>query len=116
MPLCAVRFAEHALFGQFYYSIYFPFCKAKYKKGVLADSVALLRPRRLISLAGNTVCSNISSLVGIWIVAQMDISVYTPIGSALGIVVGVVASLIFREKLGIFSYLAAAVACAALII
>ena len=86
------------------------------KKGLLADSFALLQPRRLISLAGNTVCSNIGSLVGIRLVAQMDISVYTPISSALGIVIGVVASLIFREKLGVFSYLAAAVACAALII
>lgn len=86
------------------------------KKGVFFDSVTLLRPRKLISLAGNTVCSNVGSLVGIRLVAQMDISVYTPICSALGILIGVVASLVFKEKLGIFSYLAATVACVALII
>jgi hypothetical protein len=46
----------------------------------------------------------------------MDISIYSSISAALGVLVGVVSSLIFREKLGIFSYLAAAVACVAVII
>ena len=86
------------------------------KKGTFADSVSLLRPRKLISLAGNTVCSNINSLVTVWILAQTELSVYTPISSALGILTSVVASLLFRERLGVFSYVAAAVACIAVII
>jgi drug/metabolite transporter (DMT)-like permease len=46
----------------------------------------------------------------------MDLSVYTPVSSAIGVIVAVIASVIFRERLGIFSYLAAAVACVAVII
>lgn len=80
------------------------------------DSIKLLKPLRLVSLSGNTVCSNIGSLVGIWIIAQMDVSLYTPISSALGIIIGVIGSLLFRERLGAFSYIAAAVACVAVII
>jgi drug/metabolite transporter (DMT)-like permease len=46
----------------------------------------------------------------------MQVSVYTPVTSALGIVSGVIGSLIFRERLGVFSYLAAAAAIIAVII
>ncbi len=80
------------------------------------DAVSLLRPKKLISLAGNTLCSNVGTLIAIWLVAQMDLSVYTPVSSAIGVIVAVLASLLFREKLGLFSYLAAAVACVAVII
>ena len=80
------------------------------------DSMSLLRPKKLISLTGNTLCSNAASLIAILLVAQMELSVYTPVSSAIGIIVAVIASLIFRERLGLFSYLAAAVACGAMII
>ena len=86
------------------------------KRGEFRASVELLRPKRLISIGGNTVCSNISSLVSVLIVARMDVSIYSPISSALGIIVGLVGSLIFRERLGVFAYIAVAVACVALII
>ena len=85
-------------------------------KGSFSDSVSFLRPRRLVPLVGNTLCSNVGSLIAIWLVEQMDLSVYTPVSSAIGVIVAIIASLIFREKLGLFSYLAAAVACAAVII
>ena len=86
------------------------------EKSSLFESLSILHPKKLISLAGNTVCSNIGSIVALLLVAQMDLSVYTPVASAIGVIVAVIASVIFREKLGIFSYLAAAVACAAVII
>lgn len=86
------------------------------KKGEFRSSVKLLRPRKLISIAGNTFCANISSFVSVLIVAQLDVSIYSPISSALGIIVGLVGSLIFREKLGVFAYVAAAVAGLAVII
>ncbi|MBQ9086898.1 MAG: hypothetical protein IJY47_06890 [Clostridia bacterium] len=86
------------------------------KKRKLRDALLLLYPKRLISIAGNTVCSNISSVVSVLIIAQMDVSIYSPISSAIGIMVGLVGSLIFRERLGVFSYVAAALACAAVII
>ena len=86
------------------------------EKSSLFESLSILHPKKLISLAGNTVCSNVGSIVALLLVAQMDLSVYTPVASAIGVIVAVIASVIFREKLGIFSYLAAAVACAAVII
>ena len=86
------------------------------EKSSFIDSLSLLRPRKLVSLAGNTVCSNIGSVIALLLVAQMDLSVYTPVASAIGVIVAVIASVIFREKLGIFSYLAATVACVAVFI
>ena len=76
----------------------------------------LLHPRNLIVLSGNTVCSNIGSLAGIRLMAEIELSVYTPIVSAIGVLSGVVGSLLFRERLGGFSYLAAAVALLAVVI
>lgn len=86
------------------------------KKGTFDDVASLVRPRNLFPLVGNTLCSNVGSLIAIWLVAKMELSVYTPVSSAIGVVVAFVASLIFREKLGFFSYIAAAVACVAVII
>ena len=80
------------------------------------SSLQLLSPKRLISLSGNTVCSNIIAILSVLIVAQMDVSLYSIISSAVGILLGVVASLLFRERLGRYSYLAAAIACIAIII
>ena len=79
-------------------------------------SLQLLKPGKLVSVAGNTVCSNISSILTVWIIALMDVSLFSPLSSALGILTGVIASLIFREKQGIFAYIAAAVACMAIMI
>ena len=80
------------------------------------SAMMLLRPKSLLVLSGNTFCSNIGSLAGIWLMAEIDLSVYTPITSAIGVLSGVVGSLLFRERLGIFSYLAAAVAVIAVVI
>lgn len=80
------------------------------------DALSVLHPSSLASIVGNTVCSNIGSLAGLWLIAQMSVSVYTPISSALGILSGFIASLCFRERVGILSYLAAAGAFVAIII
>ena len=76
----------------------------------------LFRPLNLLALSGNTVCSNIGSLVSLLLLAQMEVSVLSPISSALGILVGFIGSLIFREKLGVLSYLGVLGALAAVII
>ena len=86
------------------------------KKGKLHDAKEIFKPRALLPIVGNTLCSNIGSLVGILLLAEMQVSVYTPVTSALGIISGVIGSLIFKEKLGVFSYLAAAAAIIAVII
>lgn len=86
------------------------------KKGKSNDTGDIFKLRALLPIVGNTLCSNVGSLVGILLLAQMQVSVYTPVISALGIVAGVIGSLIFRERLGVFSYLAAAAAIIAVII
>ena len=85
-------------------------------RGELKDSLQLLHPKKLVAIGGNTVCSNILSLVSVCILERIDISIYSPISSALGIVVGLVGSLMFQERLGVFAYIAAAVACIAVVI
>jgi hypothetical protein len=42
--------------------------------------------------------------------------VFSPISSAIGILVGVIGSMLFRERLGIFSYIAAAASVIAVIL
>ena len=80
------------------------------------SAITMLNPKKAITLAGNTVCSNIVSLIGVPLLALIDVSVYTPIMSAFGIITGVVASLLFREKLGVLSYIAAVVACVTVVL
>ena len=70
----------------------------------------------MISIVGSTFAANIASLVSAWIIAQMDISVYTPVMSSIGIIAGFIGSLIYREKLGVLSYIAIAAAIVAVII
>ena len=86
------------------------------KKGKIHDAKDILKPRAILYIVGNTSFANVCSLVGIILLKNMQVSVYTPVTSALGIVSGVMGSLIFREKLGVFSYLAAAAAIIAVII
>lgn len=76
----------------------------------------LKNPLYILSFMGNTICSNINSLISIYLISIIDISVYTPTISALGIILGVCASLIFKEKIGLFSYIAAVLSILAMII
>ena len=80
------------------------------------ELIKMFTAKNLICWGGSTVCSNVGSLLTVKLLAIVDISIYTPVWSALGVIISLTASIIFREKLGIFSYLAAAVACVAVII
>ena len=93
----------------------FAFLTIKNKENVKA-SLVIFEPKRLAPTVLNVISNNIGSLVSIPILAAVDLAVYTPVSSAYGVVVSVVASLCFREKLGVFSYLGAAVAMLAMII
>ena len=79
-------------------------------------SLVILKPKKILPTTLNVVVSNVSSLVMMPILAQVDLTVFTPMSAAYGVVVAVAASLCFREKLGVFSYLGAAVAMLAMII
>lgn len=80
------------------------------------DITPLFKPLNLLSLSGNTVCSNIGSLVGILIISKMDVSVYAPVSSAIGILAGFLGSLVFRQKMGLLSCLGVIGALVAVII
>ena len=64
----------------------------------------------------NVLLSNIGSVLSIWMIAKMDVAIYTPTTAAIGIIAALVASISFREKLGVFSYVAATIACVAMIL
>lgn len=86
------------------------------EKGAFRSSLQLLKPLRLLYLSGSTISTNIAGIIKIGLMAQMAISIYNPTISALGVVAGVVTSLIFKEKPGKYVYLAAAFAGVAMII
>lgn len=71
---------------------------------------------RLVFFMGNTVCANVASLIGIRLIARMDVSLYTPISAAIGIFCGGVASVLFREKWNVFAVLAVVLAAVAVMV
>ena len=93
----------------------FAFLTVKNKENI-KTSLVIFEPKRLAPTVLNVISNNVGSLVVIPILAVVDLAVYTPLTSAYGVVVSVVASLCFREKLGVLSYLGAAVAIVAMVI
>lgn len=75
----------------------------------------LLKPFPFAYIA-NTVCSNIGSLITVWLLETMAVSLFTPLSTAFGIIAGVMASLLFRERIGIHLFFAAGLSVLAVII
>ena len=86
------------------------------KKESGSNIVELLKPKRLMCILGSTLSANLGSIASIGMIALLDVSVYTPMTSALGIIAGVIGSILFKERLGISSYLAAVIAIVAVIL
>ena len=86
------------------------------ERGGIRDSLVILTPKKLAPTVLNVVSNNTCSLVMIPLLAAVDLSFFTPLTAAYGVIVSVVASLCFKEKLGVYSYLGAAVAIIAMII
>lgn len=86
------------------------------RRGEFNRSISLLKPKKIVSMVGNTVSSNISSVIIVILLTKIDVSLYSAITSAVGILTGVVGSFIFRERLGKFSYIAAAIAAVSILI
>jgi drug/metabolite transporter (DMT)-like permease len=82
----------------------------------LREGLSFFKPKRIFSTASNVVCANVGTLLQVPILTMINVSVFSPLSSALGIVLSVVISLIFKEKLGIFSYIGAAVAVLAIFV
>ena len=85
-------------------------------KNDAADAFNMLRPLSLLLISTNTAISNLQSAISAELIFLMPVSVYNPVSSAIGVLVGVAASFIYRERHGIFFYLSALVALFAVII
>jgi len=72
--------------------------------------------RNSIPFIANTLCSNMGSLISLWLIARTAAVFYNPISSALGTLSVMLASVIFKEKLGVLSCVAACLAIIAVII
>ena len=86
-------------------------CDGIKKPAHFKTALSMVNPKKSLVLIFNILCSGACSLLGIFLIARMDLSVYSPIMSAIGILSGVAASLLLRERLGTLSYVAAAIAC-----
>ena len=84
--------------------LYFLFRKPQDVK----QNLFLLKPKNLIAMTGNTFGSNVSVFLNVLILARMDLSVFTMISSAFGIICAAVVSVMFREKLGVYAKIAIA--------
>lgn len=69
----------------------------------IKKNLVLLKPKNILTMTGNTFGSNISVVLNVLILARMDLSVFTMISSALGILCAAIVSLLFKEKLGIYA-------------
>lgn len=86
------------------------------KTGDIKKSFFVFNLKGYIAIVGNTMVCNIGSILSIWLLAAMPIVGYTPVSSALGIVAGVIASVILKEKLNKYSVAAAAISVFAVIL
>lgn len=82
----------------------------------LADARSIFRLIPILAIIGSTSMSNIVSLISAELIGIMDISLYTPTVSALGMISGVIASFIYRERHGAIFYISASIALIAVII
>ena len=82
----------------------------------LGEAAKIFRLVPLLAIAANTFASNVNSLLSAALINRMNISLYTPISSALAIIAGVIASFIYREEKGLFFYLSAIFAIIAVIV
>jgi hypothetical protein len=70
------------------------------------EMVAYFKPKNLLITSLNTVNSNLASLLNLFILSLMEVTVYSPIGNTITLLAGGVASLILRQRLGKYSVMA----------
>ena len=77
---------------------------------------ALIKPKRMVWIAANTVIGNFQSLVGLLLVGMVEISVYSVVGTSLAIISGVAVSAILRQKMTKYTYISVVLAIIAVIL
>ena len=73
------------------YSLKKPFPKALF--------MHLIHPKRLLFISGNTVISNLQSLVGLVLLSLVEVTVYSTVSTSLAILSGVAVSALLRQKM-----------------
>ena len=71
-------------------------------------TLAIAKTKPMIFMLINSIGGGAALLVSIAIISRLAVSVATPISSAVGMLMTVASSLILREKIGIFAYIAVA--------
>jgi hypothetical protein len=69
-------------------------------------AVATLKIKYLMVVVGNTVISDAHALLALPLIKATTVIWYSSVTNALSIILGTIASLLFREKLSIFAYIA----------
>lgn len=69
---------------------------------------SMVKTRSFIFMIINALGGGISCLIALLIIANLDVTIATPISSAVGMIMTVMTSLILKEKIGIYSYIAVA--------
>ena len=77
---------------------------------------ALIQPKRMVWIAGNTVIGNLQTLVGLMLVSMVEVSVYSTVSTSLAILSGVLVSVILRQKMTKFTYISVVLAIIAVIL
>lgn len=75
------------------------------KRTEVFDCLKAVRIRQIFTMSLLTVNGNISAILGVVVLKYMDVSVFSPLNSALTFIVAAIVSMIFREKVGKFVFL-----------
>lgn len=76
------------------------------KNGSQFDGICQALGTFKLVFVGNTLCSNIQSWITVVLLQIMAVSLYVPVTTALGIIAGVLCSIIFREKVNSWMWVA----------
>ncbi len=85
-------------------------------KNSIKECISLVKSKSMFIIMALLVIGTFSALLGVIILKYIDISLYTPMHSALTFIGSALVSLIFREKLGKFIWIAVAISVIAVII
>lgn len=80
----------------------------------ITPSLSIFKPSKMINVVGNVICNSAAAPFNLWLLSNLELSIYTLFTSAIGILSGVAVSLLLKEKQGVWAYLAALFAIVAL--
>lgn len=82
-----------------------------------SDFSGVLNKVSIINIASRTAISNINSVIGVIIIAEMDLTMYNILSSSLGLIAnGCISKFVFREKLFRENYISIILAILAIIV